>query len=171
MLTPTVLLCDSIPVVSQKYPPPPPPPPPSRISPPDILSAKSCWGIFIPRISPPPPPPPLEEDLSCSRITEIIFILATRLSTVKVSTANANRPHQRWTRQVLRGSALLSRPSTLKLVSLPLASGASLRLAFGYALCLASPPPPLPIMLYRKGGRIRERNCRIPRISPPYVLY
>ena len=22
-------------------------------------------------------------------------------------------------------------------------------------------------MLYRKGGRNRERNCRIPRISPP----
>ena len=59
-----------------------------------------------------------------------------------MSTANANHPHQRWTRQLLRGSALLSRPSTLKLVSLPLASGASLRLTFGDALCLAFPPPP-----------------------------
>ena len=29
--------------------------PPSRISPPCIFSAKYCWGIFIPRISPPPP--------------------------------------------------------------------------------------------------------------------
>ena len=110
---------------------------------------------------------PPEEDLSRSRITEIVFILATRPSTVKVSTANANRPHQRWTRQLLRGSALLSRPSTLKLVSLPLASGASLRLAFGDALCLPPPPPPRESCFSRKGGRNRERNCRIPRISPP----
>ena len=48
-----------------------------------------------------------------------------------------DRPQQRWTRQLLRGSALLPRPSTLKLASLPLASGASLRLAF-----YAWPPPP-----------------------------
>ena len=42
---------------------------PSRISPPGIFCAKFYWGIFILRISPPP-----EEDLSRSRITEIIFI-------------------------------------------------------------------------------------------------
>ena len=48
-----------------------------------------------------------------------------------MSTANANHPHQRWTRQLLCASTLLSRPS---------ASGASLRLAFGDALCLASTP-------------------------------
>ena len=30
-----------------------------------------------------------------------------------MSTANANSPHQRWTRQLLRGSALLPRPSTM----------------------------------------------------------
>ena len=53
-----------------------------------------------------------------------------------MSTANANRPHQRWTRQLLRGSALLPRPSTLKLFSLPAASGASFRLALG-----PHPPP------------------------------
>ena len=43
--------------------------PPSCISPPGIFSTKFCWGIFIPCISPSP-----EEDLSRSRITEIIFI-------------------------------------------------------------------------------------------------
>ena len=30
-----------------------------------------------------------------------------------MSTANANSPHQRWTRQLLSGSALLPRPSTM----------------------------------------------------------
>ena len=55
---------------------------------------------------------------------------ATRLSTVKLSTANADRPQQRWTRQLLRGSELLPRPSTVKLAIFPLASAASLRLAF-----------------------------------------
>ena len=80
-------------------------------------------------------------------MNDILFILysmscvyATRLSTVKVSTVNADRPQQRWTRQLLRGSGLLSRPSTLKLASLPLASGASLHLA----LCARPPPPPSP---------------------------
>ena len=38
--------------------------------------------------------------------------------------------YPRWTRQLLRGSALLSRPSTLKLISLSFGSGASLRLTF-----------------------------------------
>ena len=47
-------------------------------------------------------------------------------------------PQQRWIRQLLCGSTLLSRPSTMKLVSLPLVSGASLCLAF-----YAQPPPPL----------------------------
>ena len=45
-------------------------------------------------------------------------------------------PQHRWTCQLLCGSALLPRTSTLKLASLPLASGASLSLAF-YA---RSPP-------------------------------
>ena len=49
-------------------------------------------------------------------------------TTIEVSTVNGNSPHQRWTRQLLRGSALLSCSSTLKLVSLPLASGAFLAL-------------------------------------------
>ena len=103
---------------------------------------------------------------------------------VKLSTANADRLQQRWTRQLLRGSALLPRSSTLKL-----ASGAFLRLAF-YAR------PALPhrrnsytgrfkvsvVEWQRKnkasiqrtakhfsieGGRNRERKCHIPRISPP----
>ena len=116
------------------------------------------------------------------------------MSTVKLSTVNADRPQQRWTRQLLRGSILLPRPSTLKLVSLPLASVTSLRLVF-----YARPPPPLPprrnfftvrfkvsmVEWQRKneasihrtakhfsveGGRNRERKCRIPRISPPPAL-
>ena len=45
-------------------------------------------------------------------------------------TTNADRLQHRWTHQLLRGSALLPRPSTLKLTSLLLASEASLRLAF-----------------------------------------
>ena len=69
--------------------------------------------------------PPPEEDLSHSQITEIIFI-ATQLSTVKVSTTNMDRLHQRLTHQLLRGSSLLSRPSTLKLVSLLLGQRTSL---------------------------------------------
>ena len=81
------------------------------------------------------------------------FIQATRLSTVKLSTANVDRLQQRWTHQLLRGSALLPRPSTLKLAILPLTSGASLRLArstlgdasrFG----LVPPPPPSLKLLY-----------------------
>ena len=37
-----------------------------------------------------------------------------------------------------------------------------------FALGLHSPPTNnIGVMLYRKGGRNRERNCRIPRISPP----
>ena len=44
--------------------------------------------------------------------------LGTRLSTVKLSTTNADRLQHRWTRQLLHGSALLPRPSTLKLTSL-----------------------------------------------------
>ena len=50
----------------------------------------------------------------------------------------------------------------LKLVSLPVASGASLRLTLANASCLA--PTDNEVMLYRlrKGGRNRERNYRIP---------
>ena len=56
-----------------------------------------------------------------------------------------------------------------ELISLLLASGASLRLTF-----YARPPPPTdnevmlyPIMLHWKGGHNRERKCRILCISPP----
>ena len=41
-----------------------------------------------------------------------------------------DRWQRRWTRQLLHGSAPLPRPSPLKIASLPLASGASLHLAF-----------------------------------------
>ena len=54
--------------------------------------------------------------------------LSPQLSTVKVSTTNSECPHQCWTCQLLCRSSLLPRPSTLKLISLPLVSGASLRL-------------------------------------------
>ena len=81
-----------------------------------------------------------------------------------MSTTNTDRPHQRWTCQLLRRSTLLPHLSTLKLISLPLALGASLRLMFG-----PHPPPPTDseVTLYRKGGHNHGRNCRIPRISSP----
>ena len=152
-------------VVSRKYTPPPP----SPISPPWIFSAKSCWGIFIPRISPQVPHPIPQKKIHLT--VEILIISATGLSSVAVSTANTDYPHQRWTRQLLHESALLPRPSTLKLVSLPISSGASLHLALGDASCLAPLPTDNEVILYWKGGRNRERNCRIPRISPPCILY
>ena len=72
----------------------------------------------------------------------------TQLSTVKLSTTNADRLQHRWTRQLLRGSAVLPRPSTLKLTSLLLASEASLRLAFYARQCLAlRAQPPLPSLV------------------------
>ena len=81
-----------------------------------------------------------------------------------MSTANANRLHQRWTHQLLRGSTLLPRPSMLKLFSLPAASGASFRLALG-----PHPPPTMRSCFIGtgRGGRNRERNHHIPRTSPP----
>ena len=48
------------------------------------------------------------------------------------------RPQQQWTHQLLRESTLLPRSSLLKLTSLSLVSGASLRLV----LCTQPPPPP-----------------------------
>ena len=72
-----------------------------------------------------------------------VYTTHDQLSTVKLSTTNADRLQHRWTRQLLRGSALLPRPSTLKLTSLLLASEASLRLEF-YArrrLALRAQPP------------------------------
>ena len=53
--------------------------------------------------------------------------------------SNADRLQQRWTHLLLRRSTLLPCPSTLKLISLLLASGASLCLVF-----YAWPPPPPP---------------------------
>ena len=110
---------------------------------------------------------------------------------VKLSTANADRLQQRWPRQLLRGSALLPRPSTLKLASLPLASGAPLSLAFYAQPTLPAPPPRRNSYTVRfkvfvvewqrkneasihrtakhfsiEGGSNRERKCYIPRISP-----
>ena len=187
--------------------------PPSRISPPCIFSAKSCRGIFIPRISPSPPPSFLHSQVqgirggmsapersqhpqNCSTRSQVF---TTQLSTVKLSTTNADRLQHRWTRQLLRGSALLPRPSTLKLTSLLLASEASLRLAFYARRRLAlRAQPPLPslvetptqsglrggmqckneVSIHRtarhfsiEGGCNRERKCRIPRIRPPCALY
>ena len=54
-----------------------------------------------------------------------------------MSTANTDCSHQRWTHQLLRRSTLLPRASVLKLVSLPLVSGASLLLTFGDASRMA----------------------------------
>ena len=63
-------------------------------------------------------------------IASLFKPLGCLLTTVKLSTANVDRLQQRWARQLLRKSVLLPRASTLKLASLPLASGASLSLAF-----------------------------------------
>ena len=54
-----------------------------------------------------------------------------------MSTADADRPQQRWTCQLLPGSVLVSHPLLLKLASLLLVSGASLHFAF-----YTWPPPP-----------------------------
>ena len=54
-----------------------------------------------------------------------------------VSTTNADHPQQRWIRQLLRGSALLPRPSTLKFVSLLLAR----REHLSASRSTLSPPP------------------------------
>ena len=87
-----------------------------------------------------------------------------------MSTANANRLHQQWTHQLLCRSALLPRPSTLKLVSLPIASGAPLHLALG-----PHPPPPPPptdneVMLYRKRGSVIAREIIASRVQAPLVF-
>ena len=75
---------------------------------------------------------------SRSRNTRLfVYTYATRLSTIEVSTANANHPHQRLTRQLLCGSALLPHLPTLKLFSLPVESGASFLHVHGNATCLA----------------------------------
>ena len=130
------------------------PPPPLAHKPPCIFSAKSCRGIFIPRISPPSflhsqvqgirggmaAPERSQHPQNRSTGSQVY---TTQLSTVKLSTTNTDRLQHRWTRQLLRGSALLLRPSTLKLTSLLLASEASPRLAF-YArrrLALRAQPP------------------------------
>ena len=138
--------------------------PPSRISPLCVFSTKSCWGIFILRIS-----PPLQKMTHTHLTVEMLFKPLGCLP-LKCLPWIRTYPDQRWTRQLLRGSALLPHSSTLKLVSLPLASGASLRLTLGDAPCLA-PTPHRQWLHARKGGRNHERNCRIPRISPPCVLY
>ena len=123
--------------------------------PPCIFSEKSCRGIFIPHI---------REDSSLSQNIGSIFKPLGCLL-LKLPTTNADRPHQQWTHQLLRGSTLLASPSMLKLVSLLLASRASLHLVF-----YARPQPyPIPTMrsFFRKGGCNRERKCHIACISPP----
>ena len=60
----------------------------------------------------------------------------------------------------------------LKLVSLPVASAASLHLTLGDASRLALTPHQQwgYALSVPEGGRNRERNRRIPRTSPPYVF-
>ena len=97
---------------------------------PCIFSAKSCGGIFMPRIGPPRRSSytvrfkvsvvewQRKNEASIHRTAKhfsidrkhSVYIQPTWLSTVKLSTANADRPQQRWTRQLLRGSALLLAP-------------------------------------------------------------
>ena len=102
-----------------------------------------------------------------------------------MSTTNADRLQHRWTRQLLCRSALLPRPSTLKLTNLLLASGASLLLALraqpplsytvrspwwnGSARTKSASTEPLDISRSKGwgGGRNRGRKWRIPHISPP----
>ena len=62
-----------------------------------------------------------------------------------MSNANVNRLHQRWTRQLLCRNALLPRPSSLKLLSLPVASGSSIFPPHARR-CLALGPHPPPTM-------------------------
>ena len=65
-----------------------------------------------------------------------------------MSTTNADHLQQRWACQLLHRSALLPRPSKLKLASLPPASGASLCLAFYARRCLMlHARPPLPSLV------------------------
>ena len=115
-------------VVSRKYAPPLP----------CIFSAKSCRGIFGPRnaIS-----PLRVETLTQSGSRSLWWNGSARTKSASIEPLNSiaslfivNRsalyclPRTRtacrndWTRQLLRGSALLPRPSTLKLASLRLAS-------------------------------------------------
>ena len=70
----------------------------------------------------------------------------------------------RWTRQLLRRSALLPRPSTLKLNSLPLAL-TSISLP-----CAHPPPPPTnnEVMLYGTGREgVLAREMLHPAYKPP----
>ena len=157
--------------------------------PPAFLAESLAEGISFPRISPRPrrnfhagSKSPWRNDrrkneASMHRTDKHFSIdrklIATRLSTVKLSTANADRPQQRWTRQLLCGSALLPRPSTLKLASLPLASVASLRLAFYARRRLAlrtRPPPPFPaasILLHSRVQGLRGRMAAQERSQHP----
>ena len=82
-------------------------------------------------------------------------VYTTQLSTVKLSTTNADRLQHRWTRQLLRGSALLSRPSTLKLTNLLLALEASLRLALR-----AQPPLPSLVETPTQSGLRGGMQCK-----------
>ena len=58
-------------------------------------------------------------------------------------------------------------------ITLTKGMGDGLLLVSGTSLCLTLGPTPTnnEVMLYRKGGHNRERNCCIPRISIPCVLY
>ena len=70
-----------------------------------------------------------ERQYHCGHEWHTVYIILHVLCLRHSATVNADRPQQRWTRQLLRGSTLLSCPSTLKLASLPLVSEASLHLA------------------------------------------
>ena len=133
---------------------------PSRISPPCLFSAKSCWGIFILHISSP-----------TQKKTHTLPTVGCWLSTIEVSTVNTDRPHQQWTCQLLCGSTLLPHSSTLELVSLPLASSASLRLAFSDALHLVPTPTDNDFMPGREGVIAREIVASNVYISLPCILY
>ena len=90
---------------------------------------------------------------------------------LRTGTARINDGHDM---QLLRGSALLPCPSTLKLFSLPVTSGASPPRAWRCLVLGPLSPPTMRSFFIGTGrgeGRNRERNRRILRISPPCVLY
>ena len=138
-------------IVSRKY------------APPYTFSAKFCWGIFIPCIS--SPPAPLRQRLIPSRSQNAKSRGCLLLKCLpQTRTACINDGHASYFAEV---------PSSLTLNAEARQPSASVR---SISPPRAWPPPSTDneVMLYRKGGRNRERNCCIPRIShppPPSVFY